>query len=68
MEVEFADGNAPRAGDGRVGRVEVHRPPAVRRAGLHGRDPLTVTVDPTQSIDEYDYANNALTMPCPAPA
>jgi hypothetical protein len=27
---------------------------------------LTVTVDPTQSIDEYDYANNALTMACPA--
>jgi len=29
---------------------------------------LTVTVDPTQSIDEYDYANNALTMACPATA
>jgi CARDB len=29
---------------------------------------LTVTVDPNQSIDEYDYANNSLTMPCPAPA
>ena len=30
---------------------------------------LTVTVDPNQSIDEYDYANNALTTPCPpAPA
>jgi len=27
---------------------------------------LTVTVDPNQSIDEYDFANNALTMPCPA--
>ncbi len=27
---------------------------------------LTVTVDPNQSIDEYDYANNALTMACPA--
>ena len=27
---------------------------------------LTVTVDPNQSIDEYDYANNALTIPCPA--
>jgi len=27
---------------------------------------LTVTVDPTQSIDEFDYANNALTMACPA--
>ena len=30
---------------------------------------LTVTVDPTQSIDEYDFANNVLTMACPtAPA
>ncbi|HTP20491.1 MAG TPA: CARDB domain-containing protein [Solirubrobacteraceae bacterium] len=28
--------------------------------------PLTVTVDPTHSIDEYDFANNALTMECPA--
>jgi hypothetical protein len=27
---------------------------------------LSVTVDPTQNIDEYDYANNTLTMACPA--
>jgi CARDB len=27
---------------------------------------LTVNVDPNQSIDEYDYANNALAMACPA--
>ena len=27
---------------------------------------LTVTVDPTQTIDEYDFANNSLTIPCPA--
>jgi hypothetical protein len=27
---------------------------------------LTVTVDPMQTIDEYDYANNVLTMACPA--
>jgi CARDB len=27
---------------------------------------LTVTVDPTQSIDEYDYADNTLMMACPA--
>ena len=27
---------------------------------------LTVTVDPTHSIDESDFANNALTMTCPA--
>jgi hypothetical protein len=29
---------------------------------------LTVTVDPSHTIDEYDFANNALTMPCPAPS
>jgi CARDB len=26
---------------------------------------LTVTVDPTRSVDEYDFANNVLTMACP---
>lgn len=29
---------------------------------------LTVTVDPSDTVDEYDFANNTLTMPCPAPA
>jgi CARDB len=28
---------------------------------------LTVTVDPSHTIDESDFANNTLTMPCPAP-
>jgi subtilase family serine protease len=27
---------------------------------------LTVTVDPTDTIDEYDFANNALSAACPA--
>jgi CARDB len=27
---------------------------------------LAVTVDPAHTIDEYDFANNVLTMPCPA--
>ncbi len=27
---------------------------------------LAVTVDPSHTIDEYDFANNVLTMPCPA--
>ena len=27
---------------------------------------LTVTVDPSHTIDEYDFANNTLTLPCPA--
>jgi hypothetical protein len=26
---------------------------------------LTVTVDPSHTIDEYDFDNNTLTMPCP---
>jgi hypothetical protein len=29
---------------------------------------VTVTVDPAHTVDEYDFANNALTVPCPAPA
>lgn len=29
---------------------------------------LTVTVDPAHTIDEYDFANNTLTIACPAPA
>jgi hypothetical protein len=29
---------------------------------------LTVTVDPSHTIDEYNFANNALTIPCPAPS
>lgn len=28
---------------------------------------LAVTVDPSHTIDEYDFANNVLTMSCPAP-
>jgi CARDB len=27
---------------------------------------LTVTVDPAHTVDEYDFANNALTVACPA--
>ena len=30
--------------------------------------PLTVTDDPKQIDDEYTYANNVLTMACPAPS
>jgi hypothetical protein len=29
---------------------------------------LTVTVDPSNTIDEYDFTNNALTISCPAPS
>jgi CARDB len=27
---------------------------------------LTVTVDPSHAVDEYDFTNNTLTIPCPA--
>jgi hypothetical protein len=29
---------------------------------------VTVMVDPSHTIDEYNFANNALTIPCPAPS
>ncbi len=29
---------------------------------------LTVTVDPLHTTDEYDFDNNTLTIPCPAPS
>jgi hypothetical protein len=29
---------------------------------------ITVTVDPSHTIDEYDFSNNSLTIPCPAPS
>jgi len=29
---------------------------------------LAVTVDPSHTIDEYDFANNVLTIACPAPS
>jgi hypothetical protein len=30
--------------------------------------PVTVTVDPDDGIDDFDRTNNSLTVPCPAPA
>ena len=30
--------------------------------------PLTATVDRSHTVDEYDFANNTLTIPCPASA
>ena len=29
---------------------------------------LTVTVDGSHTVDEYNFANNTLTIPCPASA
>lgn len=30
--------------------------------------PATITVDPTRQVDDYDRANNSLTVACPGPA
>ncbi len=67
VEVEFADGsdNPIPATVAWVGSKASTQRRFVAPACTAGT-PLTVTVDPTQSIDEYDYANNALTMACPA--
>ncbi len=69
VQVEFADGaTAPMSGTiAWVGPKSSARERFVAPACTAGTT-LTVTVDPTQTIDEYDFANNVLTMPCPAPA
>ncbi len=67
VEVDFTDGAAARLPGtvAWVGAKSTTRQRFVAPACTAG-DTLTVTVDPTQSIDEYDFANNALTMTCPA--
>jgi hypothetical protein len=69
VQVEFADGaTAPVSGTiAWVGPKSSARERFVAPACTAGTT-LTVTVDPTQTIDEYDFANNVLRMPCPAPA
>ncbi len=68
VEVDFADAGR-RAGGRRRSRRSEPKSTARQRFVAPACTPgstLTVTVDPTQSIDEYDYANNVLTMTCPA--
>ena len=67
VEVDFTNGTAaPQpAALAWVGSQSTARQRFVAAACTPGST-LTVTVDPTQSIDEFDYANNALTMTCPA--
>jgi len=67
VQVQFASGGSPPVPStvAWVGaKSSVHQrfvaPPCT--AG----SPLTVTVDPNHSVDEYNYANNALTIACPA--
>ncbi len=66
VEVDFADGgSAPLAGTiTSVGPKSTARQRFVAPACVPGAT-LTVTVDPKQTNDEYDYANNVLTMACP---
>ncbi len=67
VEVEFAIGNSAPvpATVAWVGAKSSVRQRFVAAPCASGTT-LTVTVDPNQSIDEYDYANNALTIACPA--
>ncbi len=67
VEVDFANGTATPlpATVAWVGARSTTRQRFIAPACTPGST-LTVTVDPTQSIDEYDFANNALTMTCPA--
>jgi hypothetical protein len=66
VEVDFADGaSAPLAATvASVGPKSTVHQRFVAPACVPGAT-LTVTVDPRQTNDEYDYANNLLTMPCP---
>jgi hypothetical protein len=67
VEVDFTNGTAsPQSATlASVGSKSTARQRFVSASCTPGST-LTVTVDPTQSIDEYDYANNARTMTCPA--
>jgi hypothetical protein len=67
IEVDFTNGTAaPQPATlAWVGSISTARQRFVAAPCTPGST-LTVNVDPTQSIDEYDYANNALTMTCPA--
>jgi hypothetical protein len=69
VEVDFADGpGGPlTATVASVGPKSPARARFVAPACVPGAT-LTVTVDPKQINDEYNYANNVLTMACPAPS
>jgi hypothetical protein len=67
VEVDLAGvGNAQQAQTlGSVGPRSSARERFVAPACTPGAN-LAVTVDPSHTIDEYDFTNNVLTMPCPA--
>jgi CARDB len=67
VEVDLAGvGSAKQAQTlGSVGPKSLARQRFVAPACTPGAN-LAVTVDPSHTIDEYDFANNVLTMPCPA--
>jgi len=67
VEVDFAGAGGQQAASiPAVGARSTRRHSFVAPACTAGTD-LTVTVDPAHTIDEYDLANNVLTVPCPAP-
>jgi hypothetical protein len=69
VEVDLAGvGSAPQAQTlASVGPKSSARERFVAPACTPGAN-LAVTVDPSHTIDEYDFANNVLTMACPGPA
>ena len=69
VEVDLAGASAaPQAATaGFVGPRSTARQRFVAPACTPGAS-LTVTVDPAHTIDEYDFTDNTLTMPCPAPS
>jgi hypothetical protein len=69
FQVQFAGvGKAPQSATiSRLAARSFTRQTFVAPACTPGSN-LTVTVDPSHSIDESSFANNVLTMPCPSPA
>jgi len=69
VEVDLAGVGAGKQAEtlGSVGPKSTARERFVAPACTPGAN-LVVTVDPSHTIDEYDFTNNVLTMPCPPSA
>jgi hypothetical protein len=80
VEVDLAGagvGAGAGAGSGSSGPLAATVPSVAARSTVRHRfvaaactpgSMLTVTVDPSHTIDEYDFSDNALTISCPAPS
>jgi hypothetical protein len=67
--VEFTDGDGA-SQTAQIASIGAHATTKHRfvAAPCSAGSTLTVTVDPANTVDEYDLANNTFTMACPAPA